>query len=166
MKQLFSDIAGFMTDLNHVDLLLYFAILILIILVVSLIYIIKNSDNDTEMTEMIEETTKDEVDLNDIVTNIQNNEPSAIEFTSYEKDQEEKAIISYDELLEKNKQGKIVYDEEKISDDEVSIKKIDLDKIIKENMEEKKEQTESKLFQYTNEEAFLKALNALNELLN
>ena len=163
MKQLFSDIAGFMTDLNHVDLLLYFAILILIILVVCLIYIIKNSDNDTEI---IEEANKDEVDLNDIVTNIQNNEPSVIEFTNYEKDQEEKAIISYDELLEKNKQGKIVYDEEKISDDEVSIKKIDLDKIIKENMEEKKEQTESKLFQYTNEEAFLKALNALNELLN
>lgn len=163
MKQLFSDIIGFTKNLTQVDLLLYFAILVLIILIVSLIYIIKNSDEE----EIKEEFNTEEIDLKEVVSNIENVEPPTIEFTSYEKDQEEKAIISYDELIAKNKSGTFQYNEEEIQNDEISIKKIDLDNIVASN-EIAKEATisENKLFKYANEEAFLNALKALSELLN
>lgn len=164
MKQLFSDIIGFVKNLSQVDLLLYFAILVLIILVVSLIYIIKTSDDEEEITESF---NNEDIDLNEVVTNIENTDPPTIEFTSYEKEQEEKAIISYEELIAKNKSGAISYNEEEIENGEISIKKIDLDNIIVENEKEIKEEIDStKLFKYANEEAFLSALKTLNELLN
>ena len=165
MKQLFRDIIGFSKILTQVDLLLYFAILVLIILVVSLIYIIKNSDEEEEIKE--ERNTAD-LDLKEVVSNIENTStPNTIEFTSYEKDQEEKAIISYDELIARNKTGNINYDEEEILNDDISVKKIDLDNMVTfTEKEEAKPEKESKLFKYANEEAFLSALQALNELLN
>lgn len=164
MKQLFSDIISFTKNLTQVDLLLYFAILVLIILIVSLIYIIKNS---TEEEELKEEFNTEDIDLKEVVSNIENVDPPNIEFTSYEKDQEEKAIISYDELIAKNKKGNIYYNEEEIQNDEISIKKIDLDNIIASNEIPKEAlENEKKLFKYANEEAFLNALKALNELLN
>ena len=106
MKQLFTDIIGFVNNLSQVDLLLYFAILVLIILVVSLIYIIKTSDDEEEITEGF---NNEDIDLSEIVTNIENTDPPTIEFTSYEKEQEEKAIISYEELIAKNKNGHTMY---------------------------------------------------------
>lgn len=165
MKQLFRDIIGFSKNLTQVDLLLYFAILVLIILVVSLIYIIKNSDEEEEIKE--ERNTAD-LDLKEVVSNIENTStPNTIEFTSYEKDQEEKAIISYDELIARNKTGNINYDEEEILNDDISVKKIDLDNMVTfTEKAEEKNKTESRLFKYANEEAFLSALQALNELLN
>lgn len=163
MKQLCSDILGFTKNLTQVDLLLYFAILVLIILIVSLIYIIKNS----ALEEVIEEDDSEDIDLKEIVTNIENTNTPTIEFTSYEKDQEEKAIISYDELIARNKTGNINYNEEEIINDEISVKKIDLDNIITLNeKKQEKNETSNKLFKYANEEAFLNALQALNELLN
>lgn len=161
MKQLGYDIIGFLKNISQVDLLLYFGVLILIILVVSLIYIIKNEEE--EYTE--EKEGQEELDLKEVVTKIENTAPSTIDFTSYEKDQEEKAIISYDELIAKNKTGHINYNEEKVLDDEISIRKIDLDHMLKDTKKDEKENTQI-LFKYANEEAFLKALQTLNELLN
>ena len=51
--------------------------------------------------------------------------------TEYEKEQEEKAIISYEELVNSIKKKKINYEDEK-NDKDVSIKKIDLDNLISE----------------------------------
>ncbi len=164
MKQLFNDIIGFMTNLNYIDLLLYIAILVLLILVVSLIYIIKTSEE--EIVDSNNEET--DIDLKEVVNNIittQESVPTST-FTSYEKDQEEKAIISYEELLAKSKMGNINYNEEEILDDEILVKKIDLNNITSYKNENLTKSKESKLFRYTNEEAFLKALQKLNELLN
>ena len=158
MGQLIKDIIGFTKNLNLVDILLYLAILVLVILVVCLLYIIKTSDYEEEKEE--------DLDLKEVVTNIENTQSiPTIPFTSYEKDQEEKAIISYEELLAKNRVGSLNYQEE-ILEDDISIKKINLDNIIEENQKRNEEKKESKLFRYTNEEDFLKALQTLNELLN
>ena len=164
MKQLFSDIINLVKNMNHIDYLLYFSILILIILIVSLIYIIKTSEGEEVVVDTF---NSDDIDLKEVVENIENTEPPTVEFTSYEKDQEEKAIISYDELIARSKTGTINYGEEEVIDDELTIKKIDLDSIVNSNemiLEEKEH--ENHLFKYTNEEAFLQALKQLNELLN
>lgn len=164
MKQLFSDIINLVKSMNHIDCLLYFSILVLIILIVSLIYIIKTSEDE----EIVVDTfNTEDIDLKEVVENIENTEPPTVEFTSYERDQEEKAIISYDELIARSKTGTINYGEEEVIDDELTIKKIDLDSIVNSNeiiLEEKVQ--ENHLFKYTNEEAFLQALKKLNELLN
>lgn len=167
MKQLLKDMLHFITGFNQMDLLLYFAVLILIILVVSLIYIIKTSDEEEEYTNPEEGTTlynEEDVDLKEIITNIEESTPPVVEYTDYEKEQEEKAIISYDELLERSKMGMIKYDTEEANNKEVSIKKINLDKLAK--AENKEEKSKCSLFHYEKEEAFLKALQSLNELLN
>ena len=163
MKQLFSDIIGFMKNLNPVDFLLYFSILILIILVVSLIYIIKTSDEEEK-----EVFSAEEIDLKEVVNEIEESVPPNIPFTSYEKDQEEKAIISYEELLAKNKTGRINYNEEAVLEDDISVKKIDLDHIInaQKKIPEEQSRENSELFKFAEEEAFLKALKTLNKLLN
>lgn len=175
MKQLLSNIFGFIKSLDPIDILLYFAVVVLIILVVSLIYIIKTSDDDEEEIEepIIPKkeqniSKNDDLDLKEVMNSLENTNPPISEFTSYESEQEEKAIISYEELLRKNKYGQINYDEEKTLNDEISIKKVNLDKLaeIKEEPVEKVKTNTHNLFRYEKEEAFLKALQTLNQLLN
>ncbi len=162
MKQLFSDILGFIKSLNQLDLLLYVAIVILIILVVSLIYIIKTSEEEEEATTLF---NNEDIDLKEIVTTIENAEPKTVEFTSYEEEQEEKAIISYDELIKKKQAGTINYDKEELINNEVSIKKINLNSLTTTDTKNETDKTNS-LFNFEKEEAFLETLKALNELLN
>ncbi len=162
MKQILKDIIGFTTALNKIDLLLYFAVLVLIILVVSLIYIIKTSDEE-EIEVEGENYIDNEDDLQSIVTNLENNHLPALELTDYEAEQEARAIISYNELLEKNKVGQIRYEESKTNNDEVSIKKIDLGHL---TINTQKQQKNVVFLNYEREEEFLKNLQALNKLLN
>lgn len=87
-----------------------------------------------------------------------------ISCTEYEKDQEEKAIISYDELLQKRNKYAINYEKEEIIDDLI-VKKVNLNDLVnKSELEELKE--EVRVISYQKEEAFLSALKELNSLLN
>jgi hypothetical protein len=164
MKQLFSDIIGFMSNLDLIDFLLYLAVLVLVILVVSLIYVIKNEQAEEEVEEY--SFNDEDIDLKEVVNNIENTTPDVAAFTNYEEEQEEKAIISYDELVARNKQGNINYNEEEVINNEVSVKKIDLDNIIKEDNEIIKQNDTHLMFNYEKEEAFLESLKKLQELLN
>lgn len=155
MKQIIKDIIGFLSSLSGIDLLLYFAVLVLVILIVSLIYIIKNGEE--EELESLEEE-----DLKSIAEHMKNSHPSILEVTDYEAEQEEKAIISYDELLEKSKIGAIHYEEENNQNNEVTIKKINLDSLMSKPQENKT----IGFYNYEREEEFLKALKALNKLLS
>ena len=107
--------------------------------------------------------------------------------TRYEEEQEQKAIISYDELV-KSTQNTLSYQKEEMVDDVIPVKQIqvmpmelpkikDGDNILDSlNITQKEpkfevdsnpiETQEFKLFSYEKEEAFLKALKELNELLN
>lgn len=156
--QIIQDILGFIKALTEIDLLLYFAVLVLIILIVSLIYIIKTSEEEEEILPVPKENQDD---LKSIVTTLENTKPPALELTDYEAEQEERAIISYEELLAKNGRGSITYEEENRSNDEITIKKIDLDSLIK-KPEEKKSNT---FVNYQREEEFLKSLQDLNKFL-
>ncbi len=82
---------------------------------------------------------------------------------SYEKDQEEKAIISYDELLQKQNKYAINYEKEELLDDLV-VKKVNLNDLV--NKDEPVKIKEVRVISYEKEEAFLRALKELNKLLN
>ncbi len=81
----------------------------------------------------------------------------------YEKEQEEKAIISYDELLQKKNKYAVNYEKEEVMDDLV-VKKVDLNDLVNKN--ELDEVKEVRVISYEKEEAFLNALKELNKLLN
>lgn len=87
-----------------------------------------------------------------------------INCTEYEKDQEEKAIISYDELIQKHNRFAINYEKEEVIDDLI-VKKVNLNDLV--NRNEKEEMNEEvRVISYQKEEAFLSALKELNSLLN
>lgn len=158
MKQMLKDLISLIGSLSNIDILLYIAVLVLIILIVSLIYIIKTSEEEEDISlSKIEEKE----DLKTIIENIEKKEPPTA-LTDFEAEQEEKAIISYEELVAKNKLGTIRYEEENTINDEVSIKKINLDSLL-ENPEKNKT---IGFYTYEREEEFLKTLKALNKLLN
>lgn len=123
-----------------------------------------------EKDEMVnkDETNQEMVDLQSITKDLENKQnEKTIDFTSYEAEQEEKAIISYDELLEASKKVSINYSEEKNIDD-VLVKKVDLDNTGKIELDPIKKELNSKveLVSYEHEEDFLKALKQLQSLLN
>ena len=161
MFNMIKDIFNFISTLTLVDFILYFAVIVLIVLVVSLIYIVKTESEDIELKEVNEDN--DDLDLVALSKEIDEHEPYNVDLTDYETEQEEKAIISYDELIKQRKNYEINYKEE-------NIKKIDTDNIITE-LEDKIEEKQNPpvnnvVISYEKEEAFLKALQQLNEILN
>ena len=178
------DILTILTSLNIVDYILYFGVILLMCLVVSLIYVLKNEKEDNKD---VVSNTSDELDLKDIVKEIDEKPAPIVDMTRYEEEQEQKAIISYDELV-KSTQNTLSYQKEEMVDDVIPVKQIqvmpmelpkikDGDNILDSlNITQKEpkfevdsnkvETQEFKLFSYEKEEAFLKALKELNEILN
>ena len=192
MMNIFQDIIDIFTSFGIVDYILYIAVVTLIILIVSLIYVMKNENEGSEEVELKDVSDEmqekmplnEELDLQNIVNTLDESPKPIIDMTAYEEEQERKAIISYDELLQSANSKTISYDEEKLIDDVIPVKKIqtapiELPKIksetIIQNLDLKPKEpkieidelrTSSKMFSYEKEEAFLKALKELNELLN
>lgn len=164
MTQLIKDIISFLQTLSFIDYILYFAVLVLIILVITLIYIMKMSEYESFADES--EGLDDEVDLRKIVSTIDENPTPVVDMTAYEAEQEEKAIISYDELIKTASHHPINYDGEELVDNEIKVKKINLDQLTNQAIVEEVPKVEVKLFHYEREEAFLQTLKQLNELLN
>ena len=100
-----------------------------------------------------------EIELNPIV--------KKSSLTQYEAEQEERAIISYDELLAKSDNVSIVYSDSK-ADDDILVKKVDLEQTGKIELDPIKKQLNSKVtvMSYDHEEAFLNALKDLSNFLN
>ena len=192
MMNIFQDIIDIFTSFGIVDYILYIAVVTLIILIVSLIYVMKNENEGSEEVELKDVSDEmqekmplnEELDLQNIVNTLDESPKPIIDMTAYEEEQEKKAIISYDELLQSANSKPISYDEEKLIDDVIPVKKIqtapiELPKVksetIIQNLDLKPKEpkieidelrTSSKMFSYEKEEAFLKALKELNELLN
>ena len=158
--KLFSDIWEFLKTLNFVDIVFFFAVLILMVLVVTLIYFIK-INNDEEVKDKKEETAEMKI-VREIQENLGKEEPT-VNFTEYEKDQEDKAIISYDELLNKNNNYELNYENEELHDD-LSIKKVNLDDLVNKNVESTP-RVDVRVISFAKEEAFLQALKQLQKEL-
>jgi len=190
---IFKDIYNFFSLLSFVDIVFLLAIVVLIILIVTLIYFIKInnnvftekdffdpiSNNDSKKENFsnniveVNNNVKDEVheeepELIDLKTLTKKLEEDAnnerVNFTAYEKDQEEKAIISYDELIKTKNLYAINYEKEELIDD-LSVKKVNLNDLVNKNETEYVKE-EVRVISYQKEEAFLNALKELNSLLN
>ncbi len=159
--KLFRDIGDFLETLSFIDVVFFFAVLILIILVVTLIYFIKINKDDEEEKKQDDETAEMKI-VKEIRENMKNDDV-VINFTDYEKDQEEKAIISYDELLNKSNKYGLNYEKEDVYDD-LSVKKVDLDNLVNKNSEIKVN-SDVRVISFAKEEAFLEALKRLQKEL-
>lgn len=171
--QVFYDMWEFIKTLSFVDVIFFFAVLALMLLIITLIYFIKeNSDEESSDSSLdlpkkkqsIEE--KNELDdLKKITEALENAEPSTVHLNQYEEEQEEKAIISYDELLKRKNDFAINYSEEENIDEDLTIKKVDLDHLLNTEVTVKPELKVS-VISYEKEEAFLEALKTLQKTLN
>ena len=103
---------------------------------------------------------RDMIDLEAITKNIETNyKPAIIELTSYEQEQENNAIISYDELVSARNKDSVNYDNEYQNASDIDIKKVNLSNKIGDEVPQTK--IEVTLMSYEKEEAFLKALRQL-----
>lgn len=170
--------------LSWVDFVFFLAVLALIILIVTLIYFIKINDPEEEVKSDIikiseivneepisiaplieDETEKEELlDLKAITEALEQRDAKIIDMTEYEEEQEQRAIISYDELIEKTNNLKINYEEEQTLGD-LTIKKVDLENLVA-PADEETTKINVQVISYQKEEAFLEALKKLQEQLN
>ncbi len=167
--RLFSDILDFLKTLTFIDYVFFFAVLILMILIITLVYFIKiNDEVFTHKKEAKKEPTQEMKIVEEINKALQNNaveEHDNIDFTQYEKDQEEKAIISYDELLKQDHNYEINYEKEEYLDD-LSVKKFDMDNLVSDKETAEKPSFAGRAISFAKEEAFLNALKQLQKELN
>lgn len=182
--------AAFKT-LTFVDCLFFAAVVVLMILIVALIYFIKiNKDeeiiviNDPNENLPIsldevenvpislqdigqENETEEPIDLESVAKALEERTINPIEMTEYEQEQEEKAIISYDELLSKSNSSVINYEiKEEEEPEDISIKKVNLGNLVNTIEEPKPPKVEVRVISYDKEEAFLEALKKLSEQIN
>ncbi|MDD5865652.1 MAG: hypothetical protein PUD07_04135 [bacterium] len=154
---MFSDIIVFLKSLTFIDYIFFFTVVFLMVLIISLIYFIKINGkviNDT--------TVKNSDDLQEIATALKDLKP--ISFTSFEKEEEEKAIISYDELLSNTGQFELNYSNEEKNGD-VLIKKVDLNNLINDKKIDAMK-IDVHLMSLSREEEFLKTLKELQKILS
>lgn len=164
--QVISDVINFMETLSFIDIIFFFAVLALMLLVITLIYFIKENSEVEELPIREEKKEVPEIDnLKEITNAILEREPAAINLNNYEEEQEEKAIISYDELIKRKNGFALNYSEEENIDEELTIKKVDLDNLINKESVVTPE-IKVTVISYEKEEAFLEALKKLQQKLN
>ncbi|MFA7120415.1 MAG: hypothetical protein WC277_02955 [Bacilli bacterium] len=147
--------------LNIGDYFFFIGTFLLIVLFIYVLYLIKLSDLEANEKNGI---IADDFDIASVANAIEKEyKPEAIKLTNYEVEQENNAIISYEELVKNKDKIGIGYDDEYAYElPELDVKKINLTNQIN-NIEEPK--LDVKLMQYDKEEAFLKALKELQENL-
>ena len=141
-----------------VDDLLVISLLLWLILIVVMLYTKLKSREKT--MDALKKAKKDRIDLEAITKNIEKNyRPETIELTSYEQEQENNAIISYEELLSSIDNKQVNYDDAFENTMDINVKKVDLNST--KGTEMPKTKMEVTLMNYEMEEAFLKALKQL-----
>ena len=164
MKEVIKSMFEFIYTLSMGDYFFFIGTFLLIGLFIYVLYLIKLSDLEKEEEEKINKIT-DTFDIEAVTKAIEEDyKPESITLTTYEIEQEESAIISYEELVKNKDKVGIDYDDEYTCNiPELSVKKINLTTDVS-KIEEPK--LEVKLMQYDKEEAFLKALKELQENLS
>lgn len=191
--QIISDVISFIKTLSFVDIVFFFAVVALMLLIVTLIHFILENKYNEDIEELVtepeaasmeispikkveeqknnikeledKEIMKEANDLLEIAAALEQAEPNNSNLNRYEEEQEEKAIISYEELLERTNEWAINYSEEENVAEDLTIKKVDLNNLVNKEISLKPEIKVS-VISYEKEEAFLKALKELQQILN
>ena len=160
MKNILENLFGFLYTLSMGDYIFLGCTFLILVAFVYVIYLMKKDEEKSMIKNEMN-------DLENIKNTIEREyKPETVVLTDYEKEQEENAIISYDELINNKNKVNISYDEDYEADtEEVLVKKIN----ITENSSNEHEESllHVKLMSYDKEEAFLLALKQLqNNLIN
>lgn len=171
MENITLTIGGLLKSFDWGDLFFFAVTILLIIFLVYVFYLIKTDETDEEDIEyMIKNNralSKDKKDysksLRTIVDELENDyKPQPIDMSEYEKEQEDTAIISYQELLSRANNN-IYYDDDYDSGfDDVLVQKVDNKES---NTQELVDLPKAVMMSYESEEAFLSALKVLQKNL-
>lgn len=165
MKEMYENLVGFIYSLSMGDYFFFIGTFLLIVLFVYILYLIKCSDGEEALNAVGDK--KDDFDIEAVTKAIEKDyKPETIRLTSYEEEQENNAVISYEELLKNKDKISVSYDDEyEFEEPTLSVKKFDLT-----NTSETPVIDESKLkvqlMSYEKEEEFLKALKDLQSNLS
>ena len=165
MKEMYENLVGFIYSLSMGDYFFFIGTFLLIVLFVYILYLIKCSDGEEVLNAVSDK--KDDFDIEAVTKAIEKDyKPETMRLTSYEEEQENNAVISYEELLKNKDKISVSYDDEyEFEEPTLSVKKFDLT-----NTSETPVIDESKLkvqlMSYEKEEEFLKALKDLQSNLS
>ena len=141
-----------------VDDWLFIAVIMWLLLISVLV--LKALKNKEEIMSSEAKSKRDMIDLERITKNIEKDyKPVNINLTSYEQEQEDNAIISYQELLNSKDKNHVNYDNGFNNKTDIDVKKVDLTNNSKNNYDQSS--INITLMSYEKEEAFLKALKQL-----
>lgn len=141
-----------------IDDLIFIAILLWLLLISVLVLRTLKNKEDIMSSEL--KSKRDMIDLERITKNIEKDyKPANINLTSYEQEQEDNAIISYQELLNSKDKNHVNYDNGFNNKTDINVKKVDLSNNSKNDFDQSR--INVSLMSYEKEEAFLKALKQL-----
>ncbi len=145
-----NDILNFLNTLTFIDYVFFIAVLILFMLIICLLYFIKINENVVNSNN-ISSKPKSELEL---INEALKNAPKKTEviYSDFEREQEENAIISIDELIKNNVPSEnynINYSEVH-NDDGLTIKKVNMNDMLTEIKD-----TTNSDNKYSHEEVFL-----------
>jgi hypothetical protein len=162
MKSVLEDLLGFIYLLSMGDYFFFIGTFLLIVLFIYIVYLIKCSDEESE------DVLSDAFDIEQVQKSLEKNyKPEVIKLTSYEEEQENNAIISYEELISNKNKLNVGYDDEYSYEgdgENLTVKKIELMK--SKSSEIKEPKLEVKLMSYEKEEDFLRTLKELQSNLS
>ncbi len=145
-------------DVYYSDIIYIIAVIILLIMFIYILRLLKSREDEMKKEQRAK---LDMLELEAITKNIEKDyKPINIELTSYEQEQENNAIISYDELVSNKSANQIKYDDSYQSDLDISVKKVNINENVK-SSKAVNTKIDLPLMSYEKEEAFLKALRQL-----
>ena len=166
MKNIIENLFGFLYSLSMGDYFFFIGTFLLIVLFIYILYLIKSSDEKTSLEDdILNANNTDNFDIEAVSKDIEKNyKPETIKLTSYEEEQENNAIISYEELVKNKDKLNYTYDDEYQSDiPELKVKKFDLTNTSEIPVVDNK--IEVQLMSYEKEEEFLNTLKELQKNL-
>ena len=166
MKNIIENLFGFLYSLSMGDYFFFIGTFLLIVLFIYILYLIKSSDEKTSLEDdILNANNNDNFDIEAVSKDIEKNyKPETIKLTSYEEEQENNAIISYEELVKNKDKLNYTYDDEYQSDiPELKVKKFDLTNTSEIPVVDNK--IEVQLKSYEKEEEFLNTLKELQKNL-
>lgn len=172
MEKFILTVGGLFHALSWGDLFFFIVTLLLLLLLIYIIYLIKDDDDDIMVIKR-EDLSKNKDNqkvpekdkpLTKIVDELEMDyKPKPIDMSDYEKELENTAIISYDELINRTSTN-IYYDDDYDSGlDDVLVQKIDDNKMS--STQELVDLPRAVMMSYESEEAFLSALKVLQKNL-
>lgn len=166
MENIVLTIGGLFRSFTWGDVFFFVVTLLLVIFLIYIAYLVKLDDEEVITVKPSKDALKEEDDkpLTKIVNELETTyKPQPIDMSDYEKELEDTAIISYDELVNRTSTN-IYYDDNYDSGlDDVLVQKIDDNKMS--NTQELVNLPNAVMMSYESEEAFLSALRVLQKNL-